>query len=71
LFDRIEREQGRLDILVNNAFALPDDLTDPEQFWRKPLADWEMVDVGVRSNFVCAWHSARIMVPQRSGLIVA
>jgi NAD(P)-dependent dehydrogenase (short-subunit alcohol dehydrogenase family) len=30
-----------------------------------------MVDVGVRSNFVAAWHAAHIMVPQRSGLIVA
>jgi NAD(P)-dependent dehydrogenase (short-subunit alcohol dehydrogenase family) len=71
LFDRVGREQGRLDILVNNAFALPDDLTVPKPFWEKPLSNWEMVDVGVRSNFVAAWHAARIMVPQRSGLIVA
>jgi NAD(P)-dependent dehydrogenase (short-subunit alcohol dehydrogenase family) len=25
----------------------------------------------VRSNFVAAWHAAKIMVPQKSGLIVA
>ena len=30
-----------------------------------------MVDVGVRSNFVAAWHAAPLMVPQKSGLIVA
>ena len=30
-----------------------------------------MVDVGVRSNFVAAWHAAKIMVPEKSGLIVA
>jgi NAD(P)-dependent dehydrogenase (short-subunit alcohol dehydrogenase family) len=30
-----------------------------------------MWDVGVRSNYVAAWHAARIMVPQGSGLIVA
>jgi NAD(P)-dependent dehydrogenase (short-subunit alcohol dehydrogenase family) len=71
LFDQVAREQGRLDILVNNAFALPDDLTNPEPFWDKPLSNWEMIDVGVRSNFVAAWHAARIMVPQGSGLIVA
>jgi NAD(P)-dependent dehydrogenase (short-subunit alcohol dehydrogenase family) len=71
LFEQIEREQGRLDILVNNAFALPDTLTEPERFWEKPLSYWEMVDVGVRSNYVAAWHAARIMVPQQSGLIVA
>ena len=71
LFAQIEREQGRLDLLVNNAFALPETLTDPEPFWEKPLSYWEMVDVGVRSNYVAAWHAAHIMVPQRSGLIVA
>ena len=71
LFDRVRQEQGRLDILVNNAFSLPEDLTEPQPFWKKPLSNWEMVDVGVRSNFVAAWHAARIMVPRKSGLIVA
>ena len=71
LFEQVEREQGRLDILVNNAFSLPDDLTQPKPFWEKPLSNWEMIDVGVRSNFVAAWHAARIMAPQESGLIVA
>jgi NAD(P)-dependent dehydrogenase (short-subunit alcohol dehydrogenase family) len=71
LFEQVEREQGRLDILVNNAFTLSDDLTEPKPFWEKPLSNWEMVDVGVRSNFVAAWHAARIMVAQKSGLIVA
>jgi NAD(P)-dependent dehydrogenase (short-subunit alcohol dehydrogenase family) len=70
LFEQVEREQGRLDLLVNNAFALPETLTDPEPFWEKPLSYWEMVDVGVRSNYVAAWHAAHMMVPQRSGLIV-
>ncbi|MDA4106792.1 SDR family NAD(P)-dependent oxidoreductase [Mycolicibacterium holsaticum] len=71
LFDRVARQQGRLDILVNNAFALPEDLTDGKPFWEKPLSQWGMVDVGVRSNYVAAWHAARIMVPARAGLIVA
>ena len=71
LFEQVQREQGRLDLLVNNAFALPEDLTEPEKFWEKPLSNWQMVDVGVRSNFVAAWHAAKIMVPQKSGLIVA
>jgi NAD(P)-dependent dehydrogenase (short-subunit alcohol dehydrogenase family) len=71
LFEQVRREQGRLDLLVNNAFALPEDLTDPRPFWEKPLSNWEMVDVGVRSNFVAAWHASKAMVPQRSGLIVA
>jgi NAD(P)-dependent dehydrogenase (short-subunit alcohol dehydrogenase family) len=71
LFAQVWREQGRLDILVNNAFAIPAELTQPGSFWEKPISNWEMIDVGLRSNFVAAWHAARIMVPQKSGLIVA
>ncbi|WCT75173.1 SDR family NAD(P)-dependent oxidoreductase [Sphingomonas naphthae] len=71
LFDRVRAEQGRLDILVNNAFALPEDLTDTSPFWEKPLSNLQMFEVGVRSNYVAAWHAAKIMVPRKSGLIVA
>lgn len=71
LFEQVKREQGRLDILVNNAIAIPAELTQPGMFWEKPLSNWEMFDVGLRSNFVAAHHAAKIMVPQRYGLIVA
>lgn len=71
LFEQVEREQGRLDILVNNAFSLSDDLLEPKPFWEKPLSNLEMWEVGVKSNYVAAWHAAKIMAPQKSGLIVA
>src|ERR1700735_850660 len=70
LFERVKQEHGRLDVLVNNAIALPSELTQPGSFWEKPLSNWEMIDVGLRSYFVAAWHAAQIMVPQKSGLIV-
>jgi NAD(P)-dependent dehydrogenase (short-subunit alcohol dehydrogenase family) len=71
LFERVREEQGRLDVLVNNAFTLSEDLLEPKGFWEKPLSNLEMWDVGVRSNYVAAWHAAQIMAPQGSGLIVA
>jgi NAD(P)-dependent dehydrogenase (short-subunit alcohol dehydrogenase family) len=71
LFEQVRREQGRLDLLVNNAFYIPEDLTEPQPFWEKPLSNLEMIDVGLRSNFVAAWHAAQIMVPKKSGLIIA
>jgi len=71
LFEQVKREQGRLDILVNNAFQLSDDLLEPKGFWEKPLSNLEMWEAGVKSNYVAAWHAAQIMVPQKSGLIVA
>lgn len=71
LFERIASEAGRLDILINNAFSLSDDLLEPKGFWEKPLANLEMWDVGVKSNYVAAWHAAKLMAAQKSGLIVA
>lgn len=70
LFDRVSREQGRLDILVNNACAIHDRLTDPGHFWEKPLEIGNMIDVGVRSGFVASWYAAPVMAAQRSGLVV-
>ena len=47
LFDRVNAEQGRLDILVNNAMAIPDSMTSKVPFWEKPLADeWDIWDIG-------------------------
>jgi NAD(P)-dependent dehydrogenase (short-subunit alcohol dehydrogenase family) len=40
-------------------------------FWEKPLSNWEIFDTGVRAAFVAAHHAAKLMVRQRSGLIVA
>lgn len=70
LFDQVRAEQGRLDILVNNACAIHDKLTAPGHFWQKPLAIGNMIDVGVRSGFVASWHAAPMMVEQGRGLIV-
>jgi NAD(P)-dependent dehydrogenase (short-subunit alcohol dehydrogenase family) len=70
LFEQVKKEQGRLDILVNNAIYLPDDMTDPGGFWQKPLSHWQLVDIGLRSYYVAAWHASQLMVPQKSGLIV-
>lgn len=71
LFEQVKAEQGRLDILVNNAFSLSDDLLEPKGFWEKPLSNLEMWDVGVKSNYVAAWHAAKLMTKNNSGLIVA
>ena len=70
LFERVQREQGRLDILVNNACAIQDALHAPGNFWEKPLSLSRMIEVGVRSGYVASWHAAPIMVRQGRGLIV-
>ena len=70
LFEQVQREQGRLDILVNNACAIHDDLTAPGPFWAKPLGIAGMLDVGLRSSYVASYYAAPLMVSRRHGLIV-
>jgi NAD(P)-dependent dehydrogenase (short-subunit alcohol dehydrogenase family) len=69
LFDRVAQEQGRLDILVNNATFLHDDLIKPGPFWDKPLELVDILDVGLRSAYVASWYAAPLMVKRRRGLI--
>jgi NAD(P)-dependent dehydrogenase (short-subunit alcohol dehydrogenase family) len=70
LFAQIQQDQGRLDILVNNAAAIYDELTTPGNFWEKPLKLCDIANVGIRSTYVASWHAAPVMVAQGSGLIV-
>ncbi|MBB4859393.1 NAD(P)-dependent dehydrogenase (short-subunit alcohol dehydrogenase family) [Novosphingobium chloroacetimidivorans] len=70
LFDQVQAEQGRIDILVNNAAAVYDELSMPGNFWEKPLKLGDMIDVGLRSSYVASWLAASVMVAQNHGLIV-
>ena len=71
VFARIGDEYGQLDILVNNAFIVCDELTSRKPFWEVPLSNWDdMIDVGTRSAYVASVHAAKkFMVPAGSGLI--
>ena len=63
LFDRVRADSGRLDILVNNAAGVhPRDLSTPGPFWQKPLHLVDMIDVGLRSNYVAAYYAAPLMI---------
>ena len=60
LFDRVLDEHGRLDVLVNNAFIVTDELTSGLPFWEVPISNWDdMIDVGTRSAYVASVFAAR------------
>lgn len=70
VFDRIEREQGRLDLLLNNAAAVhQDELTKPGGFWEKDLKLADMIVVGLRSDYVAAYYAAPLMIRTGASLI--
>jgi dehydrogenase/reductase SDR family member 1 len=70
LVTRVMSERGRIDVLVNNAFAIPEGkLTAP--FWELPISQWDtMHRVGLRSHYVASVLVAPHMVASKSGLIV-
>lgn len=71
LFAEVERELGRIDILVNNAFAVPDRPIFEGAFWDYPIGLWDqLMHVGCRGQYVCSHTVAPLMVRQGRGLIV-
>ena len=70
LFERIGREQGRLDILVNNAAIIRDEMMGRTKFWEEPLNVVDTLNVGLRSSYVATVYAAPLMLPQRKGLVV-
>ena len=70
LFDQVEREQGRVDILVNNAAIIRDEMMGRTRFWEEPINVIDTLDVGLRSSYVATVYAAPLMLPQRKGLVV-
>lgn len=73
VFEKVDADVGRLDLLVNNATAVPDlgFLFSDRPFWELDAAAWDdLMAVGLRSHFIASQHAARMMIRQGSGLIV-
>lgn len=71
LFERVEQEQGRLDILVNNVYQIPNPPAMGKGFWEHPVSVWDdQCGVGLRGYYVASVFAAPLMVRQRAGLIV-
>ncbi|MFV8816994.1 SDR family NAD(P)-dependent oxidoreductase [Haliea sp. E17] len=69
LFQQVESEQGRLDILVNNAFAVHDEMMLPVPFWEKRLDQVGMLDVGLYGTYAACWYAAPLLTRTPGSLV--
>lgn len=73
LFARVQRDHGRLDLLVNNAWGGHETFSGVFEapFWEHDLAQWDsMFDRGVRNHLLASRCAAPLLVTQGRGLIV-
>ncbi len=64
VIERVRREEGRLDVLVNSVFSagrLAPFIN--KRFWEMPSSVWEsVVDLGARSAYYASRHAAPLMI---------
>ncbi|MEM7217073.1 MAG: SDR family NAD(P)-dependent oxidoreductase [Pseudomonadota bacterium] len=71
LFQRVGEEAGRIDILVNNVYKIPDPPAWGGGFWDHPLQVWDdQVGIGLRSHYVASWHAAPLLFASSGAAIV-
>jgi NAD(P)-dependent dehydrogenase (short-subunit alcohol dehydrogenase family) len=73
LFARIQGEQGRLDLLVNNAWGGHEtfDAVFDAPFWERGMEHWDsMMDRGLRNHLLSSRLAVPLMLRQGKGLLV-
>ena len=84
LFEKVREEQGRLDILVNNAWGGYEGVLHmPAYFWQTPLHLWDaMIERGLKAHILASYFAVPLMIesasvvprtksPHKPGLIVS
>ena len=70
MIDEVFKREGRVDVLVNNVFFVPEGRwTMP--FWEQKMGYWDPTfAVGLRCHYLASCYAAEKMVEAKSGLIV-
>ena len=68
LFEKVKNDFGRLDILVNNVYKIPDPPAWGGGFWEHPISIWDdQVGIGLRAHYVASWHAAPLLFASGAG----
>jgi NAD(P)-dependent dehydrogenase (short-subunit alcohol dehydrogenase family) len=71
LFARVGEEQGRIDLLVNNVYKIPDPPAWGGGFWDHPISIWDdQVGIGLRAHYVASWHAAPLLFASAPGSVI-
>jgi NAD(P)-dependent dehydrogenase (short-subunit alcohol dehydrogenase family) len=69
LCTQIGSDHGRIEILVNIAATIRDEMMGPTKFWQEPINVIDTLDVGLRSSYVATVFAAPLMISQPKGLV--
>lgn len=68
LFERVGADHGRLDLLVNNVYKIPNPPAWGGGFWDHPVGIWDdQVGIGLRAHYVASWHAAPLLFAAGAG----
>jgi len=71
LLGRIGADHGKLDVLVNNVYKIPDPPAWGGGFWDHPVSIWDdQVGIGLRSHYVASWHAAPLLFAAGPGGVI-
>jgi len=71
LFKRIQEEAGRIDLLINNVYKIPNPPAWGGGFWDHPIGIWDdQVGIGLRAHYVASWHAAPLLFESSEAAIL-
>ena len=71
LFARVKDGHGKVDLLVNNVYKIPNPPAWGGGFWDHPIQIWDdQVGIGLRAHYVASWHAAPLIFEAGPGAAI-